>query len=341
VSLRIAYIGPAWGTSLHRARALERLGHTVSIIDPWSWLGKSKWVGRWQHHTGAFGVCIIIKQRIIREVYAARPDMIWVNQGELLSASLMQNLHSINVPIVNYANDNPFCSVNKYRFRKYKTALPFYDLIVVTFEDNVTQAMSVGAKKVMRVFMCADEKIHSQCELTTNDHTQFDNDVSYISQWAPERGAFLAKLVGMGIPISIWGDRWNKAKEWPILTPYWRGPGIYDRDYSKIIQCSKISLCLLYKAAGNLHTNRSIEIPALGTLLCAERSVEHQTLYDEGKEAIFFNNADECADLCHKYLADNELRMDIARRGHERALRNNLFNEPVMASIIEAAMNVR
>ncbi len=54
--MKIVYIGPAYGTSLHRARALERLGHQVNIIDPWSWLGQSKWVSRWLYHAGGWGV---------------------------------------------------------------------------------------------------------------------------------------------------------------------------------------------------------------------------------------------------------------------------------------------
>ncbi len=38
--------------------------------------------------------------------------------------------------------------------------------------------------------------------------------------------------------------------------------------YSKLIQCSKISICL--PSAGNFDgiTKRSTEIPAIGTLLC-------------------------------------------------------------------------
>jgi hypothetical protein len=90
--MRIAFIGPARGTSLHRARALERLGHTVTIIDPWQWLSQSKWVGRWLHRTGGVGVGLYIDRRLFAAVTAAQPELIFVNQGEFLGPNQLRRL---------------------------------------------------------------------------------------------------------------------------------------------------------------------------------------------------------------------------------------------------------
>ena len=89
------------------------------------------------------------------------------------------------------------------------------------------------------------------------------------------------------------------------------------------------------KTSNNLHTDRIIQISALGSLLCAERTSEHLVMYEDGKEAVFWSDAVECAALCQALLADESRRAEIARRGHTRALRNNLFNKPVLASILE------
>jgi spore maturation protein CgeB len=95
---------------------------------------------------------------------------------------------------------------------------------------------------------------------------------------------------------------------------------------------------LLSKGNRDLHTQRSLEIPSLGGLLCAERTAEHLALYDEGKEAVFWQDAEECAEVCNRLLENETLRLEIAQRGLERAWRNNHFNEPVIASVIERAM---
>jgi spore maturation protein CgeB len=139
-----------------------------------------------------------------------------------------------------------------------------------------------------------------------------------------------------GIPVWIWGNHWQKAPEWPIIKAHWRGPGIYDDyAYAKILRSAKICLGLVNKTSGNLHTDRSIQIPALGALMCAERTSEHLMMYEDGEEAVFWSDAAECATLCKELLADESRRAEIARRGYTRALRNNLFNEPVLDSILD------
>ncbi|MFQ5696313.1 MAG: glycosyltransferase, partial [Terriglobia bacterium] len=344
--LRIAYIGPEWGTSLHRARALERLRHTVTLIDPWSWLGRSKWVARWLHHAGGFGVGLRIDRRLFEAVAAAKPELIFVNQGEFLGPALVKRLRTLDVPIVNYTNDNPFggYGFGRYgglRFHHYRKAIPLYDLLAVTFAENVAQAHKAGARHVMRVWLTADEVVHQPRELSPEVRERYAADVAFIGTWMPERGPFMAELIGRGVPLSLWGERWHKAPEWPVIAPHWRGPGIYDDDgYAAAIQSARICLGLLSKGNRNLHTGRSLQIPALGGLLCAQRTSEHQALYEEGREAIFWEDAAECAAQCQRLLADEPLRREIARRGQERARRNNHYNEPMLTRIIEVAFTV-
>lgn len=339
--MRIAYIGPARGTSLHRARAFERLGHQVTLIDPWTWLGHSEWVSRWLHHAGGFGVGLCIDRRLFAAAATARPELIFVNQGEFIGPSLLRPLRSFGVPIVNYTNDNPFSGRDGLRFRHYRKAVPSYDLLAVTFEENIAQARAAGARQITKVWLTADEIAHQPRKLSAAIFQRYCSDVAFIGTWMPERGPFMAELIGRGVPLSIWGDRWQKAREWTVIAPHWRGPGIYDDDdYAAAIQSAKICLGLLSKRSRNLHTGRSIQIPALGGLLCAERTCEHLALYDEGQEAVFWQDAEECAAHCHRLLADEPLRREIARHGHERALRNNLFNEPMLASVIEKALRV-
>ena len=336
--MRIAYIGPARGTSLHRARALERLGHEVQIIDPWDWLGRSKWVSRWLFYAGGFGSDWLISRRIINSVLHLGPDLIWINNGEFLGHSVLSDLRKIHAVIVNYSNDNPYAAKNEMRWRHFKKAIPFYDLIVTTFEEAKQKLIRSGARQVMRVFLSADEVAHRILDLSPEDYSRFGAEVSFIAQWAPERGPFIKALIERDVPVSIWGIHWQKAPEWRYLKGSWRGPGMFDERFGKVIQASKISLCLLSKSARNLHTGRSIIIPVMGGLLCAERSSEHLYLYEEGKEAVFWSSVDECAELCRELLADDAKRAEIARFGRERALRNNLFNEPIMASVVNEAV---
>jgi spore maturation protein CgeB len=242
---------------------------------------------------------------------------------------------------VNYTLDDPFNGRDAQRFRRYLKAVPYYDLLALVREENPSEATLLGARNVMQIWRSADEVAHRPRQLTADERTRYASDVCFIGTWMPERGPFMADLIKRGIPLAIWGDRWNKAPEWPLIAPHWRGPGVYaDADYAGIIQSARISLGLLSKGNRDLHTQRSLEIPSLGGLLCAERTAEHLALYDEGKEAVFWQDAEECAEVCNRLLKNETLRLEIAQRGLERARRNNHFNEPVIATVIEQAMSV-
>lgn len=337
--MRIAYIGTASGTSLHRARALERLGHQVTIVNPWAWLSRPQWMARLLFHSGYVGVATLLEGRIFRSVSAVTPGLIWINQGEFLGPRLIRRLGSLGVPLVNYANDNPFSSENWRRFAHYRAALPYYDLAVVVFADIVKPAERAGARRVIRKFISADEVAHRPRSLTAEQVKRYSSEVAFVGTWMPvQRGPLVVELIRRGIPVSIWGNRWEKAPEWTLIRSNWRGPGVYTDDgYAAIIQSAKICLGLVNKTSGNLHTDRSIQIPALGMLLCAERTSEHLMMYEEGKEAVFWDDAVECATLCQSLLTDEPRRVEIARRGYARAMQNNLFNEPVLGSILEEA----
>lgn len=339
--MRIAYIGTNSGTSSHRAGALIRIGHRVNVIDPRDYLPRSPWIDRWLYHTSSFVINRLVYKPILDEVRQCRPDLIWVNQGFYLECRLLEKLHGLCAgPIINYLNDNPFSGGHGYRFRKFMQAVHQYDLLVVVRTRNIQEAERAGARRVLRVFLSADEVAHRPRALSAQTYRRFRSDVAFVGTWMPERGPFLAELVNRGVPLSIWGERWHKAPQWDALKACWRGPGVYDAEaYAGAIQAAKINIGLLSKSNRDLHTQRSMEIPALGGLLCAERTVEHQALYQEDVEAVFCSSAAECAAKCLALLGDPQRRAAIARAGRAKVGRNRNYNEAVVAKVIEAALN--
>ena len=116
-------------------------------------------------------------------------------------------------------------------------------------------------------------------------------------------------------------------------------PGWLDgAQYQAAVAAAEISIALLSKGNADIHTTRSLEIPALGSLLCGERTPDHLALYDEGTEAFFWSDAAECARICLDLLGD-PARLAAARAaGYARALANGHFNETLMAGMIAAAL---
>jgi hypothetical protein len=141
------------------------------------------------------------------------------------------------------------------------------------------------------------------------------------------------------MPLAIYGNRWQRAKEWETLRPYWRGPGLHnDDDYAKAVQGAKVCIGLLSKGNRDSSTTRSFEIPHLGAPFCAERTEEHLELYTEGEEALFWDNAEECAAQCSRLMNDEPLRTRIAAAGRARCLRNGTTNEVILGRILARAL---
>jgi len=153
----------------------------------------------------------------------------------------------------------------------------------------------------------------------------------------PERGPFIEKLIQKKVPIKIFGPRWHKFKNWKIIQKNYVDSDTFDINYVKILASSKISICLLSCGNKDLCTHRSFEIPYIGSLLCAQRTSVHEKFYKDGVEACFWNDAYECAEICHELLNNPAKRLAISKAGHEAVLRSGQSNDEVLARIIKAA----
>jgi hypothetical protein len=332
------YLGTREGTSLDRANAMLRLGHRVDHIDLRRLLPQTPWMYRvtWKFGGQVFAPWIL--HSLPKALAGKRYDICYVDSGEWVTPRIIESLRRHAKKVVNYVIDDPFGARDVARFRAYRRSLACYDLCVVVRPDNAIEAKNAGAKRVLRVFMSSDEVAHAPRLLTEEDKVRWGTDVLFLGTWFPERGPFLLQLLKRGVPLTIRGTNWNKAPEWPALRSAWKGGAVLGDDYAKAIQCAKVNLGLLSKGNRDLHTTRSLEIPSLGGLLCAERTTEHLGMYVEGVEALFWNDAEECAAACMHALGHEEERQKIAAAGQARNVANRIRNETVMSEILERAL---
>lgn len=328
------------GTSLHRAHALRRLGHEVEILDPRSFLPTGyladRIIGKLVYEGGAAALEYYVRPILSRTIKGRSFDIAWVDQGVLLGPSVIKRLKDSAPLVINYNVDDPFPAKDptKKRFSVYRRAIPAYDLVVVVRTENIEEAYEAGARKVLHVYRSADEVAHAPLPLTPEDKARWASDVCFVGTWMPERGAFIARLLELGVPITIFGGRWEKAKEWSIIRTAWKGPPVYGSDYVKAIQCAKVCLGLLSKGNRDLHTTRSAEVPFMSGVFCAERTKEHEVMYDDGKEAVFWSTAEECAEKTFYLIKHPYIRMRIGLAGRKRCIINGMLNEVVLNNIL-------
>lgn len=341
--LRILYIGERSGNSLFRSNALSRLGHNVEFLDLTSFMPGAgiarRVLSKTIYEFGAAWLEPYFRGRLFGAVGRRFFDIVWVNQCELVGSASAELLRNCCRWMVAFNNDDPFGGKDKKRFSLYRGATRYFDLVAVVREPNVSEAYANGAAKVIRVRLSADEIAHAPVVLSQEDLEKWHSEVCFIGTWMPERGPILARLLELKVPLTLYGDRWYKASEWPLLRRAWRGPALNAGNYVKAIQSSEICIGLLSKDNRDQHTQRSAEIPYIGSLLCAERTAEHLIMYVEDSEAVFWNSPEECAEKCFALLGNRVKKTAIAKAGRQRCIQSRYLNEPVVQSILDALTN--
>ncbi len=273
--MKILFIGASNGTSQHRFQALSRLGHEARLIDPRHLLPRSNFIDKveWKIHPAP--LCAWVRRCVLRSVQGERFDLALIDNGTLVGPELVKDLKEQCRQVVNFNHDDPFGSRDGCRFAAYRAAVPFYDLLVVVRKENIEEAKRFGAARVLHSFRVADDIEHAPSTVTPDERRRWSSEVAFIGTWMPERGPLLVRLRELGVPVAIFGDRWERSPQWPALRSLWRGPGLASPDYRLAVQCAKICLGLVSKGNRDQPTTRSMEVPSLGSSLCQERTHEH------------------------------------------------------------------
>lgn len=336
----ILYFGsnsPA-STSRHRADSLRRLGCQVLEVGPEELIGlRRRWQSFFDYHTG-FRWLQMRLLRALRNSSVARevsPDLVWVDSGELYGPSLVKWLAERYLcPIILYNVDDPTGFRDVLRFQSLRASLPGYSLCVFVRQETALEALALGAQRVLTVHRSYDEIIHTPPKSTTKAPPELV--VSFIGTFIPgeRRDNFLLELLQAGLPLRLIGDRWQRSRHWSSLRKVCQGRGLSGAAYAQALGSAAVTLGLLSHGNRDLITTRSLEAPAAGALFCAERSSEHQLLYEQGQEALFWSTPAECIEQCRQLLEQPQRSLSIRKAGLQQVRRLGVGNEDICRQIL-------
>jgi len=339
--MRVLFLGSeeSSSTSRHRAEAFRRLGHQVHHLDPLQAFAPrlAGNLGRLHYHTG---------YRLLRAATAAWLaaalgresifDVCWVDGGEMIGAEAARTLKGRCGRVILFNHDDPTGPRDWGRFATLRSAVPEYDLCAVVRPINVAEFQALGAKKVLHVFRTYDEVAHAPPIDGRPVPAAFQSDICFIgANYKGEgRDEFLAGLISRGLDVAIWGDHWERSRHWKRLERHRRGGNLSGKDYVDAIRGAKLCIGFLSKKNRDEHTTRSMEIPFAGGLLFAERTVEHKALYNEGIDAAFWSDGNECYEVATALFADGNLRESLRRSGTRRVKENQCGNENLICRLL-------
>ena len=342
--LSILYTGQMGGTCMQRADALRDLGHDVVFVPSGHppTTGSLKRVLAFQlyrvlHHLKRHPDTYLANFRLLRWARRRRFDLVWIDKGVSIRPRTLRRLKRLlpGVRIIAYSPDDMFNPVNQSQ--RYLDSIALYDLHVTTKSFNVQELEEQGARDVMFVENAYDPSLHKSMLLSPEDRQHLSADVGFVGVYEEERGDLMLRLAENGIPVTVRGPGWARfGKSHPALS-------IHDEyldaaEYPKAVNATRINLGFLRRANRDVQTQRSIEIPACGGFMLAERTDEHARLFEEGVEAEYFDCFEELLAKCRHYLDHEAARERIARRGQQRCVTGRYSNQGRLAPVLDRAL---
>lgn len=331
-------------TCLHRHWALEKMADTIDKVntrkEPFSiWY-------RIAHRLFQYGFPIRLPDNSnanneIKELVSKSINdpyqIVWIDKGLTINPETLIYIKKKSPlsKIVSYSPDN--MALRHNQSQNYLQCIPLYDVHFTTKSYILDDMRKLGAVRINYTNKHYEKTFHHPRKLTKDEIFKLGGDVGFIGAWEKERCDSILYLANRGLKVKVFGDgRWNEYKNIKNLEIL---PGIFSEDYSKALQAFKISLCFLRKMNYDQQTSRSMEIPACGGFMLAERTTEHLELFEEGKEADYFTTNEELYEKCLYYLNNDDLRQNIARAGTLRCETSGYSNEESIIRMTRIVMN--
>ena len=280
--------------------------------------------------------------REIKRLVRSNPshyDVIWIDKGIVIDKTTFKTIKQTqpDSKIIGYSPDWMMGRHNQSR--QFIESLPFYDCYVTTKSYAVEEMKNAGCKDVIYIGNAFQKGFHRPFELSVEEHEKYDCEVGFIGAYEEERAESIKYLADNGIRVDIWGNyRWKEFCDGHHNLMF-RGTELVSDEYCKALSGCKISLCFLRKMNKDLQTTRSIEIPACGSFMLAERTSEHLDLFKEDEEAVYFSDNQELLDKCRKYLTDVVARKRIAEAGHRRCVSSDYSYHGRIRQILHHVLN--
>lgn len=318
-----------------RRRILENLGRSVRSIGFQSFIfALGRRPGNLQCKLGTGPGIWSYNRALIAAAKEFRPDVFWVDKGSLVQAETLRKVRELTgAVIVNFNTDYLGCGNHPWRL--HREGIPEYDVYLTSNVFDVDYLKSRGVKDVVVVPLGYYGAMFGEVELTPDDERRLGADVGFIGHWEPATEKLVLELLERGLPLRVRGSSWHKARAWSKLRGAVESTWIPQSDFVKCIRATRINLGINSTMNRNQASGRSFEIPAAGGFLLAKRSEEHLAMYEEGKEAEFWDSAEELVEKATYYLAHDEERRSIAENGRRRLRASGTSFEEMMAGLVE------
>ena len=288
--LAVAYTSAVPSFSPSMARLRGKVFFRLADRRSWEWWG-------FQRH-------------LLARIEALQPRLVLVTGILPLAPSVFDAVHRQGGRIVNYLTDDPWNPI--HRRRSFLANLPHYDHIFSTKQALRRRLEAAGAPSTSWLSFAYDPSLHAPPAADPGDAERYAVDVAFVGTGATERLPWLAALADLpGLRRRIYGNSWKGLR-----SPGWEQHGaVTGEAYARAITHAQLVLGLLRQANGDLSTDRSYEIGAIGGCGLYKDSEEHRALLPDYPDVGFFNTPAQLREHALTILADPSLQAQLRQLG--------------------------
>ena len=311
------------------ARALERQGHQVVKGEGSS--AFASFLGRVESALTVLGPYTLwLNIRLLRQFETLRPDVVILWRATQIHPFVVARMAKKS-RVTTYTFDYPFGSLlrgltpwhHRFLWRWYLKYLKYAQLNVFNRAQNLIDAPRFGSRINARMLPYFVPERDKPAQLQAEEMSRFGCEVTFVGHFESDgRDEHLIALVLAGVNVRLWGTGWQLSKNKQIHSVFGDVEAVHGDDYALAISGSQIALCFLSRLNQDTYTQRCFEIPAIGSLLLAERTQDLQDMFLEDEEACFFSSPSELVEKVMWLLENPEIRTKIAKQGQERVWRD-------------------
>ena len=329
----IALVGPIYGGTLpmtdYVARALAQLGQRVHVYNLGdfhkSYAAVNNFVTNQNRLDYLENQYVEFLSDLVLEGIREKPVDILISLAQApLSPRALKELRSRGVITAMWFVED--CG----RFPTWKVIAPYYDFMFVIQKEKYPEMIEqAGAGRCYYIPTACDPQIHHPLELSAEEQHRWGSDLSFVGAGYHNRRKMFARLTQSN--FRIWGTEWPESRPFDTLVQE-KGRRISPEDYVKIFNATTINLNLHSSSErdgvdphGDFVNPRTFELAACGSFQLVDRRSLLPELFTEDSEIVCFSNEKELRDKIEYYIGNPTKRIEIAKRGRDRALKEHTY----------------
>ena len=312
--MKVLYCGINQGTSKSRKNGLIKMGYNVSHFKlEKNILTNSKWFQYLEQKSLNSLNLKILNSRLINKVKRISPDLVWIDKGTYIYKETLENIKQTNPNTVIIHHNTDDIESDKHQFDNYLSSLDLYDAHFTCNKFNIDYCKKISTSRFFYNELGYDQNIF----YPKKQEKQYD--LFFIGHHEPDYENYVSEILNKDIKFFLGGPGWHSSDIPKSKIAF----SNYDEKICPNVSNKSFAGLGLYSTWNrNISSGRIFEIPATKAALIVKRNIFTENLYEEGSEAIFFDNPSDLSSKLEHLFKNKTLLEEIANNGYKRCLIN-------------------